>query len=495
MSLRREVGLGLFWVAVANLGARGLSLFRDLILARLLLPHDFGLVGYALLVIGMLELFKELGFSSALIYRRDNIREAANTAFVAIVLSSVLLYGVAWLAAPMAASFFRNETLVPILRALSLTLVISAVGQVPLSLMARGMGFKKRAIPEMIASLTASVLSVVLALLGYGVWSIVYGQIVMAVTMSVLVWFFCPWRPTLDFSKNVALELWDYGKHIIGSQIMVFFITHVDDAFVGRFLGDAAYGAYGLAYKLSNLPATHLSRVVGRVMFPAFSRVQEDTARLRQVFFRSIKYVSLAAFPIAVITLVFAKDFMIVAYGRKWASAVIPLQWLTVYGLARSIAVNMGNVFKAGGKPKWLFRIATLRLIVMVVFIYPAILYDGIIGVSILSAIVAVIDFFVSLFMTNRIIRAPWRSYARILLPMLLTSVLAALLGHQAYRWIGTSIHPFVSLPLTGALALGIYLLIMYLYDPDIRLVAAQAVRGVASEFRQRPAIQRRTSA
>ena len=234
-----------------------------------------------------------------------------------------MLYGVAWLVAPLLASFFRNESLVPVLRTLSITLVISAISQVPITLMAKGMGFKNKVIPEMISGALGSASSVVFALLGYGVWSIVYGQLITAGLSSILVWFFCPWRPSLQFSVRVVKEMWEYGRHIIGSQIMVFFITNIDDAFVGRFLGDAALGTYSLAYDLSNLPATHLSRIVGQVMFPAFTMVQNDLKRLRGAFFQSMKYVSLAAFPIAAITCVFARDFIVVAYGSKWYQAVV----------------------------------------------------------------------------------------------------------------------------------------------------------------------------
>jgi len=490
MSLRREVGLGLFWVALATVTSKGLSLLRKLILARLLVPDDFGLVGYASLAIGILVLFKEMGFSSALIYRKDDIEEAANTTFLAAIFSSILLYIIAWSTAPWLASFFRNPELTAIFRVLSLTLIISSISQVPLTLMAKGMGFKKKVIPEVIAGAIGSALSVVLAFMDYGVWSIIYGQLLTSILTSILVWFFCPWRPSIKFRWQVAQELWDYGRHIIGSQVLVFFITNIDDAFVGRFLGDAALGTYSLAYELSNLPATHLSRIVGQVMFPAFSKVQGNGQALRKAFFQSLKYVSLAAFPIAIITLIFAKDFIVVAYGSKWFRAVIPLQWLTIYGLARAIAVNMGNVFKVGGKPRWLVWIASWRLAVMAVFLYPAIKYYGVTGVAALSAIIAIIDFFLSMYLTNRIVQAPWRNYARILLPMLVTSVGTALFAHQIYLWLQDAIHPFLSLPLLGGLALALYLLIMYASDARLRHFVSRSAQTLVQEYRQHRAIQ-----
>jgi O-antigen/teichoic acid export membrane protein len=485
MSLKREVGLGLIWVAIATVGSRGLSFLRDMVLARLLVPGDFGLVGYALLIIGVLALFQELGFSSALIYRNGDVEQAADVTFITVIVSSIVLYGLAWSAAPLVADFFRNEALVRILRVLSLGLVISAISQVPLTLMSKQMGFKQRVIPELIAGLLGSGTSVVLALLGYGVWSIVYGQLIVSTTTTVLVWFFIPWRPRLRYDRRVARELWQYGRHIIGSQVLVFFITNIDDAFLGRMRGDADLGIYTLAYKFSNLPATHFSRMVSHVMFPAFSLVQNDIERLRRAFFRSVKFVSLVAFPITMVTIVFAEDFLVVAYGAKWFPAVVPLQFLAVYGLARAIAGNMGTVFKAGGKPKWLLYIAIWRLTMMAALLYPAIQWRGVTGVAILSAVVAMVDFVISLVLTNRIIEASWRRYAAILVPMLLASVGTALLAHRVYLLIVDAIHPFLSLPLSGGLAVALYLCILYALDDEIRDVSSQAVHGLTREVRR----------
>jgi O-antigen/teichoic acid export membrane protein len=443
------------------------------------------LVTYAYLAIGALQLFQELGFSSALIYRRDRVEEAASTTFIVVLVSSVVLYAVAWLSAPLVAALFRNEALVQVLRVLSITIVISAISQVPMSLLAKGMGFRNQVIPELIAIIVGSVLSVALAVVGYGVWALVYGQIVTSALISVLVWFFCPWRPSFAFAWRMAKELWDYGKHMVGFQVMVFMITNIDNAFVGRFMNSAVLGVYGLAYDLSNLPATHLSRIVGQVMFPAFTKVQEDAHRLEAVFFKSVKFVALVAFPVSVVTLVFAREFIVVAYGSKWYLAVLPLQLLTIYGLARSIAVNMGNVFKAGGKPNWLLYIATVRLALMAALLYPAIKWRGIDGVAGLSAVVAVADFILSAALTNRILHASWKRYVAIFLPMLLTSLVTAALGYQVYRWTMGHIHPFISLPLAGGIALALHLAIMYLWDPEVRLVASQVLGGMLREFQR----------
>jgi PST family polysaccharide transporter len=500
MSLKRDVGVGLFWVALATLGNKGLALLRKLLLARLLIPQDFGLVAYATLIIGALEIFKEMGFGAALIYRKDKIEESADTIFIAVLASSAVLYGIAYLVSPLIGAFFHSTDLIPILRVLSLNIFLSAIIQVPATLMAKGMGFKRKAIPEMIADLIGSTVAVLLAFQGYRAWAIVYGQLTISTVQAILIWFYCPWRPKFCFSVPLAKELWGYGKHIIGSQAMVFAITNVDNALVGHYLGDASLGAYGLAYDLSNLPATHISRVVGQVMFPAFSRVQGDLNRLREAFFRSMKYVSLVAFPVAAVTALFAPDFVIFAYGAKWARMIVPLQLLTLYGLTRSVAVNMGNVFKAGGKPKWLFGIALWRLITMIggllwllyiptrgvpAMFQPRSSWSSIDGVAGFSAVVAVVDFVLSMVLTNRIIHASWKRYFRLLAPMLLIATAAAMLSHLFYGWIAATIHPFVSLPLAGLVAMILYGTAMYAYDAEIRATVVEGGRGLWHEFRR----------
>ncbi|MFH1085053.1 MAG: polysaccharide biosynthesis C-terminal domain-containing protein, partial [Chloroflexota bacterium] len=210
----------------------------------------------------------------------------------------------------------------------------------------------------------------------------------------------------------------------------------------------------------------------------------DDLGRLRSAFFASTRYIALAAIPITVITMVFAEDFIVVAYGKKWFQAVTPLQLLAVYGLARSIAVNMGNVFKAGGRPKWLLYIAAWRLATMAALLYPAIRFAGINGVAGLSALVAIVDFVLSLVLTNRILRAPWRRYSETLVPMLLAAVGTTMLCHQGYLYIGHSLHPFIGLPLMGGLALAIYGGLMYLYDPDLRALVAHAL-ATLQEYRR----------
>ena len=149
----------------------------------------------------------------------------------------------------------------------------------------------------------------------------------------------------------------------------------------------------------------------------------------RRVFLRAVKYTSLVAIPLGVGIFAFAADFLAIVYEGKWNDAIFPVQCLVIYGVMRSIAGNMGDMFKAGGKPQWLLRIAILRLTVMAVLLYPVTTMWGIVGVSAFSALVAVLDFILATYLVNRLAGTTWRDFAVILLPFLVMAVVSAIVG------------------------------------------------------------------
>ena len=470
MTLRSRVSRGLFWEGGAALIGQGMGFLVSLLLARLLTPEYFGLISIANLAIHSLVVLQELGFSSALIYRQKDVEAAANTAHWTIVVSSALLYAVAFVASPLVAQFFRSPEVTPVLRVLALTIVISSFSRVPYALLAKELDFRKKVLPEIAGSMIGNLAALLLALAGWRVWALVAGELVAAALITTLVYFVSTWRPRRQFARSLFGELFGYGKHVTVSQILIFGITNIDDLFVGRMLGKAALGQYGLAYKISNTPATNIARLVNRVTFPAFSLLQADLDRMRSAFFRQVRYVAALAMPIGVATVLFAHDFVYAVLNETWAPAIVPMQILAVYGVIRAVASNMGVIFQAGGKPQWLAGIATWRLVVMAVLLYPFIRWGGLIGVSLLSAGVAVVDFFLSAYLVNKILHARMVTYARITGPMFLYALLAGGLGYLANRsLLALGVWDVAALLSGGALLVLVYGLLTWWRDEQLR--------------------------
>lgn len=476
MNIGRQVSRGVFWVGVSTLTAQSLAFITSLILMRILPRSDFGLVTSATVAINALQLFRELGFSAALIYRKDRIREAADTMFVLLIAIAVVLYLIALAGAGPIATFFYptaaqmgdRQQMADILRLLGLIMVLGSFGQVPLTMLAKHMDFRKRLLPDIVPEVIKDILTISLALNGYGVWSLVYGQIVDIALTAVLAWVVAPLRPRLRFDKTVAREMFQYGKHIQGSQILIFLITNLDNIFVSRLRGADDLGVYGRAYNLSNLPATHITRLVGQVMFPALSRVRGNMDDLRRVFLRAVKYTALVSIPLSVAIFVFTPPFMDILYGLKWKNAVVPMQLLVVYGLMRSIAGNMGEVFKAGGKPQWLLGIAAWRLTTMLVFLYPVTVRFGIVGVSALSAAVAVADFVISAALVNRIARTSFSDFAHILTPLFALSLVAVAAARLVFG-LAYGAYPPLALLIAGGVMVLVYAALILRLDSEVR--------------------------
>ena len=470
MTLRGKVSRGVLWEGGAMLVNRGVGFLVSLVLARLLAPEFFGLLAIAMLAINSLVFLQELGFSSALIYRQDDVEAAANTAHWTVIGSSALLYMAAFILAPLVAQFFRNPQVTPVLRVLALTIVISSFSRVPYTLLFKDLDFRKKVIPEFVGSLVGNICAVLLALAGWNIWALVAGELINSSVTTITMFIVSPWRPRLQFEVKLFRELFGYGKHVAASQVLIFGVTNVDDLFVGRMLGDAALGYYGMAYSVSNTPATNITRLVTRVTFPAFSKMQADAARMRKAYFEVVHRVSVVAMPICIVTIVFASDFVHILLTDKWAPAIVPMQILAIYGLIRSIAANMGIIFQSGGKPQWLSSIALWRLITMTALLYPAIRWGGLIGVCVLSVLVAIVDFGISAYMVDKIIDARMVTYLKLLTPLFVYSLLAAGIGYGTEQvLLSLGVWPVAALVTAGVVVVAIYGLLAWWRDKQVR--------------------------
>ena len=223
MSLAQKAAYGIAWVALSAVIIRAFSFITKIVLARLLAPADFGLLAVGLLAINSMGLLRDLGFGAALIYKKDDPdHSAANTAFILLPIVASVLFVLAYLSAPHVALFFDNAAVEPIVRVLALTFIISSFGTVPSMLLEKELEFKKKVLPETVPVAGYACVTIWLALHGYGVWSLVYGQIVSAVLMAMLIWVVSDWRPTFKFDSGVARGLFGYGKHILGASVVIF---------------------------------------------------------------------------------------------------------------------------------------------------------------------------------------------------------------------------------------------------------------------------------
>jgi O-antigen/teichoic acid export membrane protein len=389
-TISQQLARGGVWVFVSYGLEQALSLVRSIILARLLAPADFGLMGMALFSLAFLAVFTQTGIWPALIQRPELDQPTLNTAWLISVSRGLILGILTLAAAPWVARFFGAPLLSPILRVMALSFVLAGLNSLGLVLLQKGLDFRKLAVVNVVTSFVNLVAATVTAFLSRSVWALVIGTLAGSVAVLLLSYRVHPFRPHLPFDRERARELLGFGKHITASSVVTYALNQGDDAYVGKVLGSEALGYYGLAYRLSNLPATSIAHVIGRVTLPAYSAMQHDLDQLRGTYLRILKLTALVSLPVAVGLFSLAPLIVRVLYGDKWLPVVPAFQILCLFGLERSIGATSGPIFLALGRPEFILRVLLVKLVVMAIGIVPLTARYGIVGTSIAVSVSAI---------------------------------------------------------------------------------------------------------
>lgn len=356
---------GLIWSGAGLAASRLFSLVTILILARLLAPSEFGQFGLIMLIVAYLETVSDLGINAALIYLQNRFAETATVAFWISITMGVLLAAVTFLLAPLGAVFFGEPAFTELARAMSFLLILNALGNTHDALLRQKLDFKRRFVPEVLRSFGKGLLAVPLAFLGWGVWSLVWGQLAGAALAIIVLWRVVPFRPKLQFPLGLAGHMLRYGRHIVALNFLSAFLHHADALVVGKLLGSAALGFYLLAYRIPELAISTLIWIVGKVTFPTFSIVKEDPAALRVAFLSSQRFLSLVTIPAGIGLAMLAPAVIVTLYGEKWHASIPILQALALSLAVRSLGSHAGNVYKAIGRPEILTKLALVRVFVL----------------------------------------------------------------------------------------------------------------------------------
>jgi len=386
-----QIVKSLVWVASQNALGRVIQLAMLVVLARIIGPTELGLVGIALLALSALRKFSEIGLNAALIHQKqENVDSYLDTVWLLEIARGILIGVTLFAAAPLIASFFGEPRAEQLLQVIAVVPVIIGLKNPGVVYFQKNLNFHKEFVFYIGSDIIRAVVSVAYALIDPTAWAFVAGFLAGNVTKFILSYFIDDYRPWPRFDMDAAKELIDYGKWMTGSSILFFFTTEGDDAFVGWFLTPAALGLYQYGYRLSNAPATEITQIISRVMFPAFSKLQSDTDRLRGAYLQTLRLVSFVSFPaafgIAAVTPTFVRAFL----GPDWTGMIVAMQILAGYGLLRSIGKTFGPVWKATGRPDIITKLSAFRLVLIAILIYPLTDMFGIAGTALTVTIIYV---------------------------------------------------------------------------------------------------------
>lgn len=339
---------------------------NTVVLARILLPEHFGLVAIGLLVLAVSETIAEAGTGAAIVWRKTEMATIAPVALAVALIGATVTALAAILLAPRIAGYFDAREAIPIIRVLALAALISTPTSVFTSILQSRMELGRRLVTDTSKALTKGIIGIPLALLGAGAWSIVCGHLAGISVGLMLSWWFSGWKVRLGLQREIVRQIVPYGLQITAVALLGLAIRRLDVAIIGAQLGTAELGYYTMAFSLIELSIMGLCWSASQAFFPALSgpgRVQEETVAL---FARGLSYLMAVTVPLGFGLAVLAEPVVLTVLGEKWRGAIAPMQILAFYALIFSAGFNLGDVYKATGRPGILTAINLVNLLVAV---------------------------------------------------------------------------------------------------------------------------------
>ena len=418
-TLSQRAARGGVWVFGGRIAQRGIDFVRLVVLARLLMPEDFGIVGVALLAVSVSGIFSETGFRLALVQRKGDIREFLDTTWVVSVMRGVILGAILFGIAPFVAQFFGNSMVSPVLRVIAISCILEGLTNIGIVYFQKELEFRKQFIYELSGSIADIAVSITVAIILQNVWALVFGLLAGRLVSCIVSYIIHPYRPRFRFQLRQAKELFVFGKWLLASSIVVFLVTQGDDAFLGKILGLTTLGFYQMAFRFGNLPNTEIG-AIGAVAFPTYSKIQDNISLLKDTYLRILRLISFAAIPIAGGLFMLAPHFTHIFLGDKWMPIVPALMIFAVSATIKIMVGSANTLYNAVGKPRLSFKMTLATLIALAATIYPLTMLWGLSGTALAVLISYCITIPIRLYYLKKIAGISAIEYKSILLPPLL---------------------------------------------------------------------------
>jgi O-antigen/teichoic acid export membrane protein len=366
---------GTLWTGFQTFINGSFTFLVNLVLAKLLLPESFGLIGMSMVVIGVLQSLNEFGIAAALVQKRDNEINQSHfdTAFTTGLFWSFCIYGLLYFCTHLIVDFYNEPQLGGIIPLLSLTILFNALIVIPNADLTRKLEFRKLAILSNISRITSGLVAIVLALLGFGVWSLVANAVLVPIIALPFYWRFSTWRPRFYWDRSAFKEIFGFGAYYTGTSVINTVVSKLDFLVIGRILTANALGVYSLGLLLSDTLRAQIMTVTNKVMYPIYGKIQDDRQKAGKYYLNVVKYNSVLVYPFMGFFILFSKEFIDWTYGSSWYE-VVPVLRILAFSVIFHMMVNSNTSLIRGiGKPKLEMKIQLFKAI----FIYFPSIYIG----------------------------------------------------------------------------------------------------------------------
>lgn len=472
-SLRKQAVRGVGWSFADSMLGQGITFIVGLVLARLLSPDEYGLIGIITIFITVFNSIVDSGFSNALIRKNDATDKDYNTMFLVNMGISVVLFGLMFLCAPFIAQFFARPELTALCRVMGIVVVINALSIVQNTVLTKRLDFKTKTKASFISSIISGVVGIVMAYSGYGVWALVGQQISRQLLNTICLWIFNRWFPNFTFSIVSFREMWKFGWKLLVSAMIDTTWKEIYQVVIGKCYSPATLGLYTRASQFASICSSNLTTIIQRVSYPALSKMQDDRARLKNGYKRVIKITMLVTFTLMLGLGGCAKSLILVLIGEQWLPCVPMLQIVCFSMMFYPLhALNL-NMLQVQGRSDLFLKLEIIKKCIAVIPLLLGV-FIGIYWMLMGSVITGIFALYLNAYYSGPYLKySIWEQAMDILPSLLMSLTMFAILFAISFM----PISPFLMLPLQIAIGAIFTFAICEIRKPDEYL----ELKGIAA--------------
>lgn len=415
-NLKARVARGSLWVGAGSGADQGLRLVRNMILTRLLAPEAFGLMAIVLAVNTFFESFTEVGIDTAIVQNpRSEEHSYLNAAWWLSTGRAVGLYTLIFIGAPWVSQFYHQAPLAPMMRVAFLATLFRGMMSPRTFVAHKKMDFKRLVAINQGGGVLGVITTIVLAFMMRGVWALVLGFTVEAVARLVLSYLICPFRPGMDLHRQSFRDIYRFSRGVFGLPVLTFIFMRADVFVIGRLCSATELGIYSMAAALGQIPFSIGGTLMGQIANPAFSEMQNDSARLNKTLLKVTSGLGLFTFAPMLYVVLYGKDTLQVLYGGEYAKAAVPFALLFCIAMLRMLSVPVMSLYYMIGRPELNRWFTVVRAVLMIALIYPATKWYGLTGAAGAGLIAMILGYALQVFRLRAITDLDIREYNRIL--------------------------------------------------------------------------------
>lgn len=425
LSLKQKTVSGLLWSFIDQFANQGITFIVGIILARLLSPREFGLIGMITVFIAISDSFIDSGFSSALIRKKNCTQTDYSTVFFFNLAIGITFFCLLYYFAPAIGNFFNEPELKSIVQILGIVLIINSLTIIQSTILTKQINFKLQTRISVIASIGSGIIALTMAYSGFGVWSLVAQKLSRQTLNSVFLWLWNRWKPLFVFSKQSFNELFGFGSKLLVSGLIDTIYRNIYYLIIGKFFSAQELGFYTRANGFKNLPSQNLNRIISRVSYPVLASIQDDIPRLKNNYQKLIRSIMFITFILMMGMAAVAEPMIITLIGEKWRPSIIYLQMLCFVGMMYPLhALNL-NMLQVQGRSDLFLKLEIIKKILAV----PTIIIGIIWGIKIMIAgmmVNTLIAYYLNSFWSGKLIGYSFKQQITDILPGFLLALLMA---------------------------------------------------------------------